>query len=677
MLGEGGSALSKTFERLSSGQRINRASDDAAGLAIADSLRTGARVLTQGVRNLNDAVSYYSVAQGASSELKNIIFRAKELAEQSANGTYSDRQRGALDLELQTIGAEYNRILSGTAFNGLNVFSRSENTLTSQAGESTLRTTLNSERATQIDTISRVSVGYDGSEANADSKADGQAPISADGRYAVFCSSATNLVAGVTGTQVYRQDLQSGKIEVVSTSSTGAAGNGASSQVSISSDGRYAVFRSIATNLISGVGDGTRPQIFRKDLQTGQIQVVSTSSSGVTAGGSSSQASISADGRYVAFQSSSSNLVSGISGIQIYRKDMQTGQTQVASCDSAGTTGVSQGFWCTALLSAEGRYVVFSSTSSSLISGVSGFQIYRKDMQTGQIQLVSSDSNGLAASGGASAGTFIVPDGRYAIFTSTATNLVSGVGDGVNDQVYRKDLQTGEIKVVSADSSGTAGNGKCSVASLSADGRYAAFSSMATNLVSGVGDGSHYYLYLKDLETQEIKCVNLSQSERTPTDCPTPSTGAFGAISSDGRHMVSYSNFKDQLDGAETGDRYHTYSTSNPFADQSSLTNFQWVNIKTQSEALNALTWFDSYLNELNTFQGDLGSSMSRLDVAKSVLAAMNENYLSAESRIRDADIAQESASLVRGQILQQVASSILSQANQQPALAIRLLQNH
>ena len=85
--------LSKTFERLSSGLRINRASDDAAGLAVASSLSVDARVFTQGIRNLNDGVSAFSVAEGAVQQLENVVVRIKELAEQSANGTVTLKQR--------------------------------------------------------------------------------------------------------------------------------------------------------------------------------------------------------------------------------------------------------------------------------------------------------------------------------------------------------------------------------------------------------------------------------------------------------------------------------------------------------------------------------------------------------------------------------------------------------
>ena len=120
-LSNGTKELSKTFERLSSGLRINKSSDDAAGLAISESLKSDKRVLNQGVRNFNDGISLLNIADGAIENLSNIVTRLKELAEQSANGTYSLSQRKALDKEAQALSKEYTRIVQSTKFNGKNL----------------------------------------------------------------------------------------------------------------------------------------------------------------------------------------------------------------------------------------------------------------------------------------------------------------------------------------------------------------------------------------------------------------------------------------------------------------------------------------------------------------------------------------------------------------------------
>ena len=127
-------ALQSTFEKLSSGLRINRASDDAAGLAIASQLKANSRIYSQALRNLNDGISLTNIAQGAIQELENIGQRQLELAEQSANGTYSTTQRAAMNTEAIKLTDEYNRIMRTTSFNGRNLFTTPNSQIRIQAG---------------------------------------------------------------------------------------------------------------------------------------------------------------------------------------------------------------------------------------------------------------------------------------------------------------------------------------------------------------------------------------------------------------------------------------------------------------------------------------------------------------------------------------------------------------
>lgn len=127
--------LSAVFERLSSGQRINRASDDAAGLAISESLRTDGRVYAQAIRNLNDGISALNIADSTFAELSSVVIRIQELAEQSANGSLSTVQRESLDLEAQELTGEYFRVIETAEFNDTNVITESlTNGLRLQAG---------------------------------------------------------------------------------------------------------------------------------------------------------------------------------------------------------------------------------------------------------------------------------------------------------------------------------------------------------------------------------------------------------------------------------------------------------------------------------------------------------------------------------------------------------------
>jgi flagellin len=141
-LGAASESLQSTFERLSSGQRINKASDDAAGLAIADSLKADQRVASVAIRNANDGISTVAIADGALNEIGNVLTRLAELSEQSANGTFSTTQRSALQNEFSALGSEIERIATVTTFNGVKLLS---------GGQSiTLQVGFNSQSTSQI-----------------------------------------------------------------------------------------------------------------------------------------------------------------------------------------------------------------------------------------------------------------------------------------------------------------------------------------------------------------------------------------------------------------------------------------------------------------------------------------------------------------------------------------------
>lgn len=122
-LGATSDRLNQAFERLSSGLRINKAADDAAGLAIADALKSDARVATVGIRNANDGISIINIADQAIGQIANVLSRLSELAQQSANGVYANSQRSALNNEFQALTSEIERIAFTTTFNGLRLLS--------------------------------------------------------------------------------------------------------------------------------------------------------------------------------------------------------------------------------------------------------------------------------------------------------------------------------------------------------------------------------------------------------------------------------------------------------------------------------------------------------------------------------------------------------------------------
>jgi len=333
----------------------------------------------------------------------------------------------------------------------------------------------------QTGQTSRVSVASDGTQANYSSLWN---DISADGRYVTFGSLASNLVPGDTNGEfdVFVHDRQTGTTSRVSVASNGTQGNSDSLLAAISADGRYVAFFSEANNLVPGDTNGAW-DVFVHDRQTGQTSLVSVASDGTQGNGSSHAFAISADGRYVAFHSWASNLVIGDTNdiTDVFVHDRQTRQTSRVSVASDGTQGNDSSG--RAAISADGRYVAFNSGASNLVPGDTNGadDDFVHDRQTGQTNRVSVASDGTQGNGSSAMPT-ISAYGRYVAFDSHASNLVSSDTDDEFD-VFVHDRQTGQTSHVSVASDGTQGNGGSEWPAISADGRYVAFTSEANNLV--------------------------------------------------------------------------------------------------------------------------------------------------------------------------------------------------
>ncbi|ANK91567.1 MULTISPECIES: TolB family protein [Rhizobium] len=344
-------------------------------------------------------------------------------------------------------------------------------------------------RDLQLGTTTRINVDSEGGEAFGGYS--GQPSVSADGRYVAFDSGAFNLVAGDTNGSfdIFVHDLQFGTTTRVSVDSGGVQGNGHSTEPSISNDGRYIAFQSAASNLVAG-DTNFRSDIFVRDLQLGTTTRVSVDSAGVQGDGHSNHASISNDGRYVAFDSTADNLVAGdTNGFQdVFVRDLQLGMTTRVSVGSEG--GQANFGGVEPSISGDGRYVAFRSDSSNLVAGDTNgtSDIFVRDLQLGTTTRVSVYSAGGEANGFCFEPS-ISADGRYVAFTSEATNLVAGDTNGTPD-VFVRDLQLNTTTRVSVDSAGGEANYSSYEPSISADGRYVTFASDATNLFAGDTNGA-------------------------------------------------------------------------------------------------------------------------------------------------------------------------------------------
>jgi hypothetical protein len=366
----------------------------------------------------------------------------------------------------------------------------------------------------------RVSIRSDGTQPS-DFPYSYDPSISADGRYVAFYSNSRNLVDGDTNgsEDVFVHDLQTGITKRVSVSSAGMQANSHSFDPFISANGRYVVFNSYATTLVSGDVNGTN-DVFIHDLQTGVTTRASLNSNGEQANGVSFDPFLSADGRYLTFRSAATNLVAGDTNgsYDIFVRDLQTGITTRASTDSNGVEA--NGLSYQPSISADGRYVTFFSPATNLVAGDTNGtdDVFIHDMQTGITTRASVDSNGVQANG-QSVNPLISSDGRYVVFFSYATNLVSGDTNGTTD-IFVYDILSGLTTRASVDSNGAQGNYSSLFPSISSDGRYITFSSDAWNLVPG-DHNSYYDIFVHRQEILPVPPTSTPTFTPSPTNTPT------------------------------------------------------------------------------------------------------------------------------------------------------------
>jgi len=343
--------------------------------------------------------------------------------------------------------------------------------------------------------IDRVSVNSAGVEGNGASILPASEwTVSAKGRYVVFESDADNLVSGDSNgwTDVFIRDRVQDTTERVSVDLAGGDANGPSLSPSVSANGRFVAFRSAASDLIHSDGN-FEWDVFVRDLQLGQTTRVSVASDGGDAGDDSSDPSISDDGRYVAFVSAAQNLVVGDTNFRtdIFVRDLQLNQTVLASVGWAGG-GTDENNWG-AVISGDGRRVAFASAATNLVDddGNGETDVFVRDLDLNETTRASVDRNGGDADARSRCPN-ISGNGRYVAFCSPATDLVDGDTNGVDD-LFVRDLVTKTTTRINVSSTGAQAMGAGSWhPSMSADGRFVAFLCDADNLVTedtnGYGD---------------------------------------------------------------------------------------------------------------------------------------------------------------------------------------------
>jgi Tol biopolymer transport system component len=351
-----------------------------------------------------------------------------------------------------------------------------------------------------------------------------QPDVSRDGRYVAFECGATNLVPGDTNGvwDTFVRDRWTGTTERVSVASDGTQGDVGSFEPSISGDGRFVVFPSFATNLVAG-DSGGHMDIFVRDRWTSTTERLSVSSGGVQGNGRSDTPRISAEGRFVVFSSDATNLVAGdtdqVRGVFV--RDRASGTTDLASLPPVGGW---PGFGATdcddGAISSDGRFVAFCRYS----------EVYVRDRSAGVTTQVTHGLGG-APLNSACERTRISGDGSRLAFLCWATNLLATDTSNLPDVIVA-DWPAGTIRCASVSPSGTSGNGYSWQLDLSEDGRFVAFSSEASDLVTG-DTNFRQDVFLRDLAVDTTERVSLATDGTQANDY-----SYDPAVSRDGRFVV-------------------------------------------------------------------------------------------------------------------------------------------
>ncbi|MCI5065581.1 flagellin [bacterium] len=599
--------LGRVFERLSSGQRFNRPSDDAASLAISSQLTNRSGILGQASLNVGNATSALSIADGALSQIGTLLSRLAELSGQAANGSLSSTQRGSLNQEFFALDKEIRRITSGTEFNGIELLrgQRSSNGIDAIASDVT------------------ATIG----------------DVSADGRYVIFSTSATS------GQVIY--DSDTGNTTSLS-SLTGLSGNATSA--SFTNDGKVYFTQNdglaSSSNVFSyDISSATTTQITDFTSSSNDVTVISK----VSADGSALLLRTNAD---LAVGDANDTTVSNdASGNSIIVLDLQTGQVRSVAEDAAVGSTLQLN------ISADGNQIAFLSNQISGFSSTTNRAVYTADSSGSELSFnrVSTTDVNRQLRG-------VTNDGAAIYYESSTTSIFEADTSGVRTLVDDVTLSNNGFGVNVLGDAITFVS-QSDVAGENPDGFYQIFqldrisgevrqlTDFTTDMDFDMGgyfsaDGTTAYLVseLVPLGSREIQRLDITQDDQT--------------------FQFSLGAGDEGVINLEIGELL------------GELGNLGSLTITSQEAAQNALEKVNEMIDALSAYQGEIGAGLSRLESAGRLLSVQETEIEAANSRIRDIDVAEETASLVTLQIRTEVASSLLAQANQQPEIALQLLQN-
>ncbi|MEQ1824839.1 MAG: PKD domain-containing protein, partial [Pirellula sp.] len=370
--------------------------------------------------------------------------------------------------------------------------------------------------------------------------------VNSDGRYFVL-ETYDSLLPLDTNSQkdIYLKDRLTGALTLISVNSAGTgSGNQFSDSATLSADGKVVAFNSYASDLVVGDANDTF-DVFVRNLTTNTTTLVSVKSSGAGSGNQSSSSHVlSADGKVVAFTSDASDLVAGDSNNaqDVFVRNLTTNTTTLVSVKSSGA-GSGNNYSGSPVLSADGKVVAFRSSASDLVAGDANntTDVFVRNLTTNTTTLVSVKSSGAGSGNNYSDSPKLSADGSVVAFTSTASDLVTGDANSALD-VFVRNLTTNTTTLVSVKSSGSgSGNNSSSSPVLSTDGKSVAFTSFANDLVA-VDANSTQDVFVRNLTSNTTTLVSVNSSGTGSGN----SSSSLPALSADGK-VVAFTSAANDL----------------------------------------------------------------------------------------------------------------------------------
>jgi flagellin len=688
--------MNKSMERLSTGLRINSAKDDAAGLAITNNMTSQIRGMAVAVRNANDGISMSQTAEGAYGEVENMLQRIRELAVQAANGAMSDDDRASLQLEVDELITQIDKVADTTNHNNIKLLDGSARNVVLQVGTKegdTMAIGFDSAKASQIGQGSQVMLQSAGGIRTGD---------------AVFGAFASGdlLINGVdVGASLAADDTASSSENASSAIAKAAAINRVSDQTGVYAKALQTTVHGYQGTMSSSVANGT---ITINGVST--ITIYSTDDEAYTRGVVTEAINrISGQTGVKAIDTGDDNL-----GVQLVAEDGRnivhaftgTLDNQITGLGAAATTVGSFG-----LYTQDGRDITISHslTGSRVDSGLAA-GTYKSDEA-----LYTSKARGNPGTGSApTSGDAGVLNGNTLVLNGVSIRAAAGADDQFSHEAasggssYKS---ASAIAIAAAINERTSDHGVTATAAPNVL-RGTAFTAAATTKIhlNGVDISTSLTTYTID------DMVNLlnTYSDRTGVTASN-FNGAMQLVAEDGRNIsiatdsdaaalgltdVSVGTGADGTDDHQQAITHYsrvTLSSDVEFdvsAGAEGYANFtalgfregtfggtddgkkvSEISLTSISGAAEALTVVDAAITQVSAAQAKAGAFQNRLDYVVSNLSEASQNMSASRSRILDADYATETTELARAQIIQQAATAMLAQANQSAQGVLALLQ--